>query len=187
MKTLVNVGEEDVGVGFGGIESEGFAGAAFGIRGAAERELHESKTIFADAGTGSGEKTPANEGFGGRKIGAAIKDHGEAEERRSKAAVGEVDGFLEILGGGVELAETVVGETEVVISAIRRGNLVDDGLEVGETGLRIALDEQLGAFFEGAHGFARHGEFVDGDDGIVARVRGGLRRGRLRETLGREE
>lgn len=143
--------------------------------------MDKSETIFAHAGTGGDEKALANEGFSGRKIGLTVEDHGKSKERRSEGTFAEVDGLLEILRGGVELAETVVGQTEVVIGAEGRRRLLDGLLEVGEAALGITLDEEFGALLEGARGFAGHGEFVDGDDG-VARSGSGLGRVGLREA-----
>lgn len=137
--TLVNSGEEDVDVGQDGIARERVEGALQRLRDLAERVLNESQTIFADGRAWVEEKTLANKGFRVGKLGALVEDHGETEERGGKAAASEVNGGLEILGSGVELAEVVVGQAKIVVRTIGGGSQLDDSGEVGETGFGIAL------------------------------------------------
>jgi len=79
---------------------------------------------------------------------------------------------------GIELAETSERKGHVVVSTIRGRSQVDDGAEVWQAGFDIAFDQEVSPLFKGARGLAGHGEFLNGDDGIVAR--GGRVRGRLR-------
>ena len=166
---LVNPGQEDVGVGFGGVELEGFQCAAFRVGDAAERKLHESETVFAYAGGGRSEETSPNERFCLEEVRALIKDHGKSEERRRKSTVGQVDRFLELLRGGVKLAKAVECKGKVVVGTIGGRSLFDDGAEVREAGFNIAVEKEASSLFKGARGFVGHGEFLNGDDGIVAR------------------
>jgi len=166
---VVNAGEKDVDVGLLGIEPHSFQGAVLRLGDAAERELHECQTVFADGGIGSDKETSLNEELGLAVVCALIKDHGEAEYGRREASVGEVNGFLEIFGGGIELAEAEEGQAEIVIGAIGVRGLFNNLAEVGEAGFEIAFEEELCALCKGLRGFAGHGEILNGDDGIVAR------------------
>ena len=75
--TGVNSGEKHVSIGFGGIECECLVGAAFRVRNAAERVLHEAETIFGDAGRGRQLESFANEGFGLGEFRTLIENHGK--------------------------------------------------------------------------------------------------------------
>jgi hypothetical protein len=170
--TGVNPGEKDVSIGFAGVECECLMGAALGIGNAAERVLDESETIFCDAGRGRQLENFANEGFGLGEFGALIENHGESQERRSKVAACEVDGFLEVFGGGVKLADAVMRQTHVVEGSIGERSEIGGGLEVGKAGLGVTLEEKGRALFKSARGFARQRKIVDGHDGVVARSDG---------------
>lgn len=61
-----------------------------------------------------------------------------------------------------------MGQAKVVVGAITVRSLLDDLAEVGEAGFEIALEEELCALCKVLLGFAGYGEFLDGDDGIVA-------------------
>jgi hypothetical protein len=166
---LVNPGEKNVGVCFAGVELKGFQCAVFGLGDVAERKLHECKTVFAYAGSGGHEETSLNEGFSLAEIRSPIKDHRKPEQRRCKTAVGQVDRFLEFLRGGVKLTKAIECKAKVVVGTIGGRNLFDDRAEVREAGFDIAFEKETSSLFEGARGFVGHGEFLNGDDGIVAR------------------
>ena len=171
----VNSGEKDVGRGFGGVECESFTGAEFGVGNAAERVLDESETVLSDCGRRGQQERLANEGFGLREFGTLIEDHGESEKRRGEVAIGEVDGFLEVVCGGVVLADAVVSQSHVVVGAIGEGSQVGGGLKIGEASLGVVLEEKGGALFKSARRFARQRKIVDRDNGVVGRSGGSLR------------
>jgi hypothetical protein len=183
--SLVNPAQKDEGICLVGVEPEGLKGAALRIRDSAERKLHEPETIVAHPGTRRDQETSPNQGFGLAVVSALIKDHRESEQGRCKATVGQVDRFLEVLRGGVKLAKTRECKAKIVVGTIGVRSLFDNGAEVREAGLEIALEEEGCPLFKGMRGFVGHREFLNGDDGIVAR-RWRIR-GRLRETRGRRK
>lgn len=166
---LVNLGEQQIGVGFGRIAPERVAGAALGLDETAEGILNEAQAILADDGTGLQQEAILDDRFGVAEVALAVEDHGKSEERRREAAVGEIDGFLEIVGGIVEAAKLVIGKSEIVIGPGKRGRLIDGDVEIGEAGLSVALHEQLRTFLKSARGFSGQSEFLNGDNGVIAR------------------
>ena len=94
---------------------------------------------------------------------------------------------LEVLGGLVELAETQIGEADIVIRPVRAGRKLDGFEEILDARGGIAFVEQFRAFAEGFHGFAGESEVLDGDDGVAARrLRAGAGRKR-QNNYGKEE
>jgi hypothetical protein len=175
---LVDLGEKDVGVGFAAMGG-GVEGAAFGVGEMTQGILHQAQAVFADGGRRIGGEALVDEKLGVHEVRPLVKDHGQTEERRGEGALGEVDGFLEIFCGGVELAEAEIGEGEVVVGAVGSRSQFDGFEEVFDAGGGVASGEQLGAFRESFDGFAGEGEVLDRYYRIVAnRLRARVRRER---------
>ena len=85
-----------------------------------------------------------------------------------------INGFLKILLGGLELAETIMGKSEIVVGPEGSRSKADGFFEVGNAGLDLALLQKFGALLECVYGLAGHAEFACGDHVGVA-VGGGLR------------
>ena len=177
VKSLVNVGEKQMNVAEVRVEANGVECAALGIGGTASRILHETETVFPGRRVGGLRKPLANEDFRLGVFAATVKDHGKAKQRRSIGGFGGVDGLLEILAGLVQVAEFVLRDSEIVIRGVVVGGQLGGVLEISEARLRIPTYEKLAPLFEGASGFARHAELLDGNDG-------GFRRGGRGRELG---
>ena len=74
--------------------------------------------------------------------------------------------------GGVKLAKAVERKAKVVVGTIGGRNLFDDGAEVREASFALSLEKEASPLFKRARGFVGHGEFLNEDDGIVARSGG---------------
>ena len=147
MLEFVNSGQQEIGVCEGGIEPNGFTGAAFGIGDLAKRKLSHSQKIFASGGGWLQEKCMLQESLGLFELVLVIADHGEPAERRGESGSGQLDGFFEILSRGFQLAETGIGEPQVVVRPIGGGTLLDGAEEVLKAGLRLAFRKEASAFF----------------------------------------
>ena len=155
-------------------------GVAFGFGDFAQRVLHEGETVLAGGGARVLQEAVLNERLGMRIVALAIEDHGEPEERGCIAAVGEVNGLLELFAGLVELAGAEKGEAEVVVETVGVGGLLDGLTEERDAARRVAFDEKRGGFLEDAFGFRGSGKLLDGNGGLVAGAGSGGVRRRLR-------
>ena len=144
---LVDVCEENMRFGESGVEAKCVEGAALGLSELTSRELHETEAIFSDGGGRRRYEATVDERLSLAEFGMAIENHRESEQRRSKAAIREVDRLLEIGGRVIELAEMRFGEAEVVVGGVIGWREFDDRPEVRKAGLRIAFKQKRGVFF----------------------------------------
>ena len=179
VESLVNVGEKQMNVAKVGVEANGVERAALRLGNVARGVLHKTEAVFSGGGVRLQRKPVANKHFRLGIFAAAVKDHGEAKERRSIGGFGGVDGALKIFAGLVQVAEFVMRDSEIVVGAVVVGRQVRGGLQILEAGLWVTFDKKLAALFESANGFARHGELLDGNH---CGCRGGVGRRKLGEA-----
>lgn len=167
----MDVCEEDLRLGERRVEAKGVESAAFGLGELAEQELHQAETILPDGGAGCGDQATVNERLGLGEFGAAVKHHGQSEEGGSEPAVGEIDGFLEVDGAVIELAEIRFCEADVVVTAVVVGRETGDRAEIGRLAWASPLRRRVvpGAFFESFDGLGRQRELLDRDHRRIGR------------------